>query len=119
MAVRRLVDRAPEVTDRLVDAITGGTFDLIIVNFANGDMVGHTGVLDAAVKAAETIDASLARLEKAIKSAGGVMLDSNNSFICQYISKFNSISMVLIMIIGLFRDDGLCAQLRRNALFHR
>jgi 2,3-bisphosphoglycerate-independent phosphoglycerate mutase len=65
---------APEVTDRLVDAITGGTFDLIIVNFANGDMVGHTGVLDAAVKAAETIDASLARLEKAIKSVGGVML---------------------------------------------
>jgi len=65
---------APEVTERLVDAITGKTFDLIIVNFANGDMVGHTGDLDAAIKAAETIDASLARLEKAIKETGGVML---------------------------------------------
>lgn len=65
---------APEVTDRLVDAITGGTFDLIIVNFANGDMVGHTGDLDAAIKAAETLDASLARLEKAIHETGGVML---------------------------------------------
>ena len=65
---------APEVTDRLVEAITGQTFDLIIVNFANGDMVGHTGVLDAAIKAAETIDGSLARLEKAIHDTGGVML---------------------------------------------
>lgn len=65
---------APEVTDRLVDAIKGQTFDLIVVNYANGDMVGHTGDMNAAVKAAETIDASLGRLEKAIKAAGGVML---------------------------------------------
>lgn len=65
---------APEVTDRLVEAITGQTFDLIIVNFANGDMVGHTGVLDAAIKAAEVIDGSLARLEKAIHDTGGVLL---------------------------------------------
>ncbi len=65
---------APEVTDKLVDAITGGTFDLIIVNYANGDMVGHTGDLNAATKAAEAVDASLARLEKAILETGGVML---------------------------------------------
>ncbi|MDP4795383.1 MAG: 2,3-bisphosphoglycerate-independent phosphoglycerate mutase [Rhodospirillales bacterium] len=65
---------APEVTDKLVAAIGSGSFDLIIVNYANGDMVGHTGILEAAVKAAETIDASLARLEKAIIDAGGVML---------------------------------------------
>ena len=65
---------APEVTGNLVDAITGGGFDLIIVNYANGDMVGHTGDLDAAIKAAEAVDASLARLEKAILDAGGVML---------------------------------------------
>ena len=65
---------APEVTDRLVEAIAAGTFDLIIVNFANGDMVGHTGVLDAAIVAAQTIDASLGRLEKAVIDAGGVLL---------------------------------------------
>lgn len=65
---------APEVTDRLVDAITGGSFDLIIVNYANGDMVGHTGILKAAVKAAETLDAALARLKAAVVKAGGVML---------------------------------------------
>jgi 2,3-bisphosphoglycerate-independent phosphoglycerate mutase len=65
---------APEVTDHLVAAITGGTFDLIIVNYANGDMVGHTGDLDAAIKAAEAVDAALARLEKAILDVGGVML---------------------------------------------
>jgi len=65
---------APEVTDKLVDAIASGRFDLIIVNYANGDMVGHTGILNAAIKAAETIDASLARLESAIIDAGGVMV---------------------------------------------
>ena len=65
---------APEVTDKLVAAIEGGTFDLIIVNFANGDMVGHTGILEAAIKAAETIDRTLARLESAVTASGGVML---------------------------------------------
>ncbi|RMF08337.1 MAG: 2,3-bisphosphoglycerate-independent phosphoglycerate mutase, partial [Alphaproteobacteria bacterium] len=65
---------APEVTDRLVDAITSGKYDLIVVNYANPDMVGHTGVLDAAIKAAETIDQCMARLEDAVRQAGGVML---------------------------------------------
>lgn len=65
---------APEVTDKLVAAIDSGAFDLIVVNYANGDMVGHTGVLEAAMKAAETLDASLARLEDAVTKAGGVMI---------------------------------------------
>jgi len=65
---------APEVTDKLVTEIAGGKFDLIVVNYANGDMVGHTGVFDAAVKAAETIDACLGRLEEAVTAAGGTML---------------------------------------------
>jgi len=65
---------APEVTDKLVDAIDSGRFDLIVVNFANGDMVGHTGILEAAMKAAETVDASLARLEQAVARAGGTMI---------------------------------------------
>ena len=65
---------APEVTDNLVSAISTGVYDLIVVNYANGDMVGHTGVLDAAKIAAETIDQSLGRLEEAIATAGGIML---------------------------------------------
>jgi 2,3-bisphosphoglycerate-independent phosphoglycerate mutase len=65
---------APEVTDRIVQAIESGRFDAIIVNYANGDMVGHTGILSAAIKAAETIDACLARLEAALKKSGGTML---------------------------------------------
>jgi 2,3-bisphosphoglycerate-independent phosphoglycerate mutase len=65
---------APELTDKLVQAIEADTFDLIVVNYANGDMVGHTGILDAAVKAAETIDQCLERLESAVRNAGGVLL---------------------------------------------
>lgn len=65
---------APELTDKLVAAIGSGDFDLIVVNYANGDMVGHTGNLQAAIQAAQTIDASLGRLEAAVQQAGGVML---------------------------------------------
>jgi len=64
---------APELTDKLVDAIENGGYDLIVVNYANGDMVGHTGILSAAITAAQTIDACLTRLETAIKTANGVM----------------------------------------------
>ncbi len=64
----------PEVTDKLVAAIEGGRYDLIVCNLANPDMVGHTGVFDAAVKAVETIDAALDRLVSAIEAAGGAML---------------------------------------------
>ncbi len=65
---------AAEVTDRLVAAIQAGSYDQIIVNYANPDMVGHTGSLPAAIKAAETVDTCLARLEAAVLAAGGVLL---------------------------------------------
>jgi 2,3-bisphosphoglycerate-independent phosphoglycerate mutase len=65
---------AIEVTDRLVESVGSGKFDFILVNFANTDMVGHTGDLGAAIKAVETVDACLGRLDKAIRAAGGVML---------------------------------------------
>ena len=65
---------APELTEKLCNAIASGKFDLIVVNFANPDMVGHTGIFDAAVTAVETVDTSLGRLETAIAEAGGVML---------------------------------------------
>jgi 2,3-bisphosphoglycerate-independent phosphoglycerate mutase len=63
-----------EVTDRLVEAIGSGRFDLIVCNYANGDMVGHTGVFSAAVKAVEALDQCLARVEKAVLDTGGQMV---------------------------------------------
>jgi 2,3-bisphosphoglycerate-independent phosphoglycerate mutase len=65
---------ANEVTDRLVEAIDAGRYDVIVVNYANGDMVGHTGILAAAIAAVETVDACLGRLESAVAKAGGVLL---------------------------------------------
>lgn len=65
---------AHEVTDRLVEAIEAGRYDVIVVNYANGDMVGHTGLTPAAIVAAETVDACLGRLEAAVAKAGGVLL---------------------------------------------
>jgi 2,3-bisphosphoglycerate-independent phosphoglycerate mutase len=65
---------APEVTDKLVSAIASGKFDLIVVNYANTDQVGHSGDFNAAVKAVEAVDQALGRLMDAVKKAGGVML---------------------------------------------
>ncbi len=65
---------APEVTDKLCAAIRSGEFDFIACNFANGDMVGHTGDYDAAVKAIEAVDACLAKVQAAIEEVGGDML---------------------------------------------
>ncbi len=65
---------APELTDRAVAAIGSGNFDLIVLNFANPDMVGHTGSLPAAIKAVETVDAGLGRIMDAIAARGGALL---------------------------------------------
>ncbi|MDD5266503.1 MAG: 2,3-bisphosphoglycerate-independent phosphoglycerate mutase [Methylococcales bacterium] len=65
---------AAEVTDHLVDAITGGKYDVIICNYANCDMVGHTGIIPAAVLAVEAVDKSLQRIVDALKSVGGQLL---------------------------------------------
>ena len=63
-----------EVTEHLVDAINSGEFDLIVVNYANPDMVGHTGDLDAAMAACASVDAGLAQVVAALKSADGAMI---------------------------------------------
>ncbi|MDP3255323.1 2,3-bisphosphoglycerate-independent phosphoglycerate mutase [Bosea sp. (in: a-proteobacteria)] len=65
---------APELTERAVEAIASGRYDLVVLNFANPDMVGHTGVLSAAIKAVETVDAGLGRIADAIAAAGGALL---------------------------------------------
>jgi 2,3-bisphosphoglycerate-independent phosphoglycerate mutase len=65
---------APEVTDKVVEAIRSGRFDAIVMNYANADMVGHTGRIDAATKAVETIDACVGRLSEAVEQAGGTLV---------------------------------------------
>jgi 2,3-bisphosphoglycerate-independent phosphoglycerate mutase len=65
---------APELTDKAVEAIRSGKYDLIVLNYANPDMVGHTGSLKAAIKAVETVDAGLGRIAQAIREAGGALL---------------------------------------------
>ncbi len=67
---------APEVSEKLDAAITSGTYDVIIINFANPDMVGHTGVLDAAIKAVERVDACVGAAYDAVIKMNGVL------FIC-------------------------------------
>ncbi len=65
---------APELTDKLLSAIGSGRYDLIICNYPNGDMVGHTGVYEAAVKAVEALDGCIAQVAGAVKAAGGQLL---------------------------------------------
>jgi 2,3-bisphosphoglycerate-independent phosphoglycerate mutase len=62
---------APEVTDKLVEAISSERYDAIVCNFANGDMVGHTGNFDAAVRAVEVLDACIGRVVDAARRVGG------------------------------------------------
>jgi 2,3-bisphosphoglycerate-independent phosphoglycerate mutase len=65
---------APELTDKVVEAIGSGRFDAVVLNYANTDMVGHTGDLAAAIKAVETVDACLGRLSQAVEKAGGTLV---------------------------------------------
>ena len=65
---------APELTARAVEAIGSGRYDLIVLNFANPDMVGHTGSLEAAIRAVETVDDGLGRIAEAVAAAGGALL---------------------------------------------
>jgi 2,3-bisphosphoglycerate-independent phosphoglycerate mutase len=66
--------KAAEITDKVVDAILGGTYDFIRLNYANGDMVGHTGIPDAVEIAVETVDLCIRRLVKAVKKASGILV---------------------------------------------
>ena len=65
---------AVEVTDQCVERIESGAYDVIILNFANCDMVGHTGVFDAAVKAVETVDTCVGRVVDATRAMGGIAM---------------------------------------------
>jgi 2,3-bisphosphoglycerate-independent phosphoglycerate mutase len=65
---------AAGIADTVVRAVEGGTFDVMVVNFANADMVGHSGKLEPTIKAVETVDACLGRIESAVRAKGGAML---------------------------------------------
>jgi len=65
---------AAGIADTVVKAVEDGTFDVMVVNFANADMVGHSGKLEPTIKAVETVDACLGRIEQAVRAKGGAML---------------------------------------------
>ena len=62
---------AVEVTDKFVEAWNSGVYDLVVCNLANGDMVGHTGILQAAVNACEVVDACVGRMAAAVEARKG------------------------------------------------
>ena len=81
---------APELTDQLVAAIESGRYDLIVCNYANGDMVGHTGVYDAAITAVETLDTCLGRIETALLASGGQALVTADHGNCEQMLDYDS-----------------------------
>jgi len=77
---------APEVTDRIVDAIENQRYDVIVVNYANGDMVGHSGNLAAAIKAVECLDTCVGRIVEALEKVGGEALITADHGNCEQMS---------------------------------
>ncbi|MFP4363499.1 MAG: 2,3-bisphosphoglycerate-independent phosphoglycerate mutase [Spirochaetia bacterium] len=74
--------KSAEITDKVIEAVEKGEYDLIRLNYPNGDMVGHTGIWEAVICAIEALDLGMGRLMKAIKKAGGIMIataDHGNS----------------------------------------
>ena len=106
---------AVEVTDNIIKAIGSNAYDFIVVNYANGDMVGHTGIMEAAVKAVETVDACLGRLEAAVLDAGGVMVvtadHGNCEKMCHGGQPFTShtLNLVPVLLIGAPEGAGALA----------
>jgi 2,3-bisphosphoglycerate-independent phosphoglycerate mutase len=74
---------APELTAKAVEAIGSSKYDLIVLNYANPDMVGHTGILPAAIKAVETVDTGLGQIADAIEKAGGALLATADHGNCE------------------------------------
>lgn len=109
---------APEVTDRCCEAIRSGKYDVIVLNLANCDMVGHTGVFDAAVRAVETVDVCVGRLVAALAETGGTALitaDHGNADVMRNpdgsVLTAHSLSPVPILLTNRdkhLRDGALC-----------
>ena len=80
---------APEVTDEVVRRVASGEYALIVLNFANPDMVGHTGVLSAAITAMETVDGCVDRVVEAVLAAGGAALITADHGNCEQMDDGN------------------------------
>jgi 2,3-bisphosphoglycerate-independent phosphoglycerate mutase len=65
---------APEITEKALEAVSSGVYDAIVMNFANADMVGHTGKLEPTIEAVECLDDCLGRLLEAVLARGGALL---------------------------------------------
>ena len=82
--------KAAEITDKVVEAILGGEYDFIRLNYANGDMVGHTGIPQAVEIAVETVDLCIGRIVRAVQKANGILVisadhgNSDDMFECDY-----------------------------------
>lgn len=118
---------APELTDKAVAAINSGDYDLIVLNFANPDMVGHTGSLPAAIKAVETVDAGLGRIAAAINRQGGALLFTADHGNCEMMRDpvtggphtahtTNPVPVCLTSGAKRLRDDGRLADLAPTLL---
>lgn len=106
---------APEVTEKLCEAIRSLQFDLIICNFANPDMVGHTGVFDAAVKAVEAVDHALGKVLQAMREVSGhtlVSADHGNVEMMVNSKTGQAHTSHTIFPVGLVYDGPLNAELK-------
>lgn len=79
-----------EVTDRVLEALDSGKFDVLIINYANGDMVGHTGVFEAAVKAVEAVDICIGKVVEKVRSLNGQMLITADHGNCEQMQDYES-----------------------------
>lgn len=79
-----------EVTEKLNAAIDSGKYDVLIINYANGDMVGHSGVFDAAVKAVEAVDHCIGEVVKHVRAAGGHLLITADHGNCEQMQDYDS-----------------------------
>ena len=110
---------AYEVCDRVIEQIAEGKYDVIILNFANCDMVGHTGIFDAAKKAVETVDSCVGRVVAAVSEAGGISVitadhgNADKMLEEDGVSPFtahttNEVPFVIVGANVKLRDGGLC-----------
>ena len=79
-----------EVTEKLNAAIDSGKYDVLIINYANGDMVGHSGVFDAAVKAVEAVDTCIGEVVKRVRAMGGHLLITADHGNCEQMQDYDS-----------------------------
>jgi 2,3-bisphosphoglycerate-independent phosphoglycerate mutase len=117
---------AREATDAFVERWSGGDYAFGIINYANPDMVGHTGVIEAAVKAVETVDECLGRLVETVASGGGVcvvtadhgnadnMLEPDGSPNTAH--SMNPVPLVITADVGKLREGGILADVAPTIL---